>query len=380
LIGAKYSSGVEGLLFDGFTVDANYKTQKYAYALSGYDHGKGLHNILGFGNMSDPQYSNVKNCTFQNLTLQDGQGDGIRFNGGSNLHFYNIICDYLGHDDIHLSAVNGADVYKVVDKNLMSNNLLRTRASSNIDVHECYASDGIAYDTGPAFQSENITPNRVSEHIRYFNNIIIGRKGTAFDCGAGQPAQDLQIYNNLIVDVGHLEKAINCFDVGAFTIGGWKNVKIHHNTVVDCKGYGVLDKSFKYVAPQATSMEVYDNIIVGTRPANTVGTASGSAITRLYSNTTISIHDNCLYNNSRDLYPTNLTQKGGISANPLFIGNGDYHLQAGSPCPSWGRYGDTQEEDPVQEDITKLLISCKNCDVNDIVKSISYSYKIYRGY
>jgi hypothetical protein len=376
LIGGKLSKGVTGIILDGLYIDGNYAAQKDSIKADGADHGKGRNNLIGFGDMYDPQYANVTNCIFRKLTLKNGLGDGIRINGGSGLTIENITCDYLGHDDIHLNTVNGADVNTVIDKDLRTNNLVRTRSSSNIDIHSCYASSGKAYDTGPVFTAESITNNRVSQHIRYFNNEIRGSRGSVFDAGADHTASDLQIFNNLIINSAYLEAAIGHWDVGAFTIGGWSGVKIFDNTVVDCRGYGFLDKSFAFTTSQQTSAEIYNNIIIGMKKGNVSHSGTGSPVAKIYSNSSINVHDNCFWKNATDPYGVKPT--GSILKDPLFTS--DYHLQSGSPCPSWGRYGDTQEEDPVQEDITKLLISCKNCDVNDIVKSISYSYKIYRGY
>jgi hypothetical protein len=323
------------------------------------------------------------NCLFEDLDMGYSYGDQIRINGGSNLTFKNITCNIGGHDIIHLSAVKGAEVVNLKAPNLRTNNAVRTRNCTNIDVHGCEVSYGTGYDTGPAFQSECITPNRTSSHIRYFDNIIKDLKGAAFYIVADQPADDIQIFNNLIVECGQLEKAIKHPNVGGATILGWSNAKFFNNTVVGCRGYGVSDTTFAYASKQKGSIEVYRNIFTGMKEAYYPGTASGTAIAHLSgSQTAITAYENCLYDNVRDLY--NITQKNGITADPQFIGAGDYHLNDSSPCrfPRYqlGCYTDTTEtpDTPVEEDPVNQIISCTDAEATEILKSISQDYTVYQ--
>lgn len=378
LIGAKALSGIEDLTFRNFTVNGNYKVQAPAKKASGDDHGDGYHNQFQFGNMSNPQYENLMNCTFENLHLGYSFGDGIRVNGGYNLTFTNITSDFGGHDDIHLSSVKKAEVSHITDHNPRANNVLRTRNCTDINVHDCDVQYGAGYDTGAPFQSECITPNRSSAHIFYHNNSIKGMKGAAFYIVASQPADDIQIYNNLIVECGQLEKAINRPGVGGATILGWTNAKFYNNTVVNCRGYGVADTTFAYASKKTGDIEVYNNIFTGMKEAYTKGTASGTAIAHLTgSQTAVTAHDNCLYNNARDCY--NVTNSHGISKDPLFVGNGDYHLKENSPC----RFSDHQlgcysDADKIDDDIN-LMITCSDDYTDTIINTLSQKYTIYRS-
>lgn len=333
LIGSKYMKGVCGLIFDGFTIDGNFKAQQLAYAVYKTDHGKGFHDQILLGNMSDPQLGNVQDCEFRNLNLGNSYGDGIRIEGGTNLKFENITSNFGGHDVIHLSTVKDADVFKVTVPNMKANNVVRTRSCINIDVHGCDCTNGSGYDTGSVFQSECITENRESHHIRYFDNVIRVTKGSGWYVVADQPASDLEVFNNLVISAGNLEKAINIPVVGGGSFLGWENVKFHHNTVINCRGYGVVDGTFKYQSKQKGSIEIYNNIFVGTRKSNTVGVGSGAAIAHISgTQTTMTARNNCVWDNTINYYK--ITQSGAIEADPLFADatNGDYHLQKLSPC------------------------------------------------
>lgn len=333
LIGSKYNKGVIGLIFDSFEIDGNYQNQKLAYAVYKTDHGKGFHDQILLGNISDPQFENVQDCEFRNLILGNSYGDGIRIEGGANIIFENITSNFGGHDVIHLSTVKTADVYKIKVPNMKANNVVRTRSCIDIDVHGCNCTNGAGYDTGPVFQSECITENRESKHIRYFDNVIKITKGSGWYVVADQPASDLEVFDNLVISAGNLEKAINIPIVGGGSFLGWESVKFHHNTVVNCKGYGVVDGTFKYQTKQKGSVDVYNNIFVGVRESNTVGVASGTAIAHISgAQTTMTARNNCVWDNTDNYY--NITQTGAIEADPLFVdaANGDYHLQKLSPC------------------------------------------------
>ncbi len=372
LIGAKTLNGVTGLHFKDLKVRGNYKNQAATLKADGADHGKGRHNQIGLGNMSDPQYSCVTNCVFENLDMGYSYGDQIRINGGSNLTFKNITCNLGGHDVLHLSSVKDSEVSGLKAFNLRSNNAVRTRSCTNIDVHDCKVSYGSGYDTGPAFQSESITSGRSSSKIRYHDNVITGLKGAGFYIVADQPADDIQIYNNLIVKCGQMEAAIKRPNVGGATIKGWENAKFYKNTVVDCRGYGVSDTSLKYETSKKGDIEIYQNIFTGMKESYTKGTASGTAIAHLSgSQTTMNAHDNCMWDNARDLY--NISQKNGISKDPKFMNPSasDYHLQSSSPCPTWGYSG--AQEDPIE-----LIISCNSGQLAEITKQLS-NYTVYEG-
>jgi hypothetical protein len=173
----------------------------------------------------------------------------------------------------------------------------------------------------------------------------------------------------LIINSAYLEAAIGHWDVGAFTIGGWSNVKIFDNTVVDCNGYGFLDKSFAFTTSQQTSAEIYNNIITGMKKGNVSYSGTGAPIAKIYSSSSVNAHDNCFWKNATD--PYGIKPTGSILKDPLFTS--DYHLQAGSPCPSWGRYAGTMEEDNTVE----LMISGKGNQISEILKSLSKDYTLY---
>jgi parallel beta-helix repeat protein len=139
----------------------------------------------------------------------------------------------------------------------------------------------------------------------------------------------IQVYNN----VGAGEYAS-----GNVTI---RNVKIHDNNngIVMMGGSGnliynnlIYDNTYDGVSPyNAGTSSWYNNTIVGN---------GDHAAIISYSSITATFRNNIFYGNGTDGIDNaaggTLTQSSNLTANPLFVSSGDFHLQAGSPAIGTG--------------------------------------------
>jgi hypothetical protein len=143
-----------------------------------------------------------------------------------------------------------------------------------------------------------------------------------------------------IVSAGTLELAhsrVEGYDRGAISLTGG-SANVHHTLFVDnCKGYSstyavnitgsgsrvfdhntVVDNACYYGIYLAVAATVSNNIVVDN---STYG---------IYSTSQRTVQNNLVWQHSTNLRYT--TNQNGISANPLFVAAGDYHLQASSPA------------------------------------------------
>jgi|GEM_PF-4534558 len=160
--------------------------------------------------------------------------------------------------------------------------------------------------------------------------------------------------------------------VGAIVSDGFDTI-IQNNTIVGSYGYGILAGYYLMKSEITGTMTIERNIITGTRKAlyplsNDLGIANLTA-----GRFTLDCSENCLYGNVKDVH--GVSQVDGIYEDPLF--SEDYYLLPESPCRKSG-YNLGCYQDSI-EDNTKLLISCEDCDLDKIIQSIPYQYKIFRG-
>jgi hypothetical protein len=75
----------------------------------------------------------------------------------------------------------------------------------------------------------------------------------------------------------------------------------------------------------------------------------------------------------------NVKNANGVSANPLFVGSGDYHLKANSPCRFPGyQLGCFSESTETDNDVS-LMISVSKDYTDKLINSLSKDYTIYRS-
>jgi hypothetical protein len=373
LISPKYPASAEGLIFHDFRMDGRRDCQNKVPLKNGKNWGLGYHNFFTLGRISGVSYSNSKNCTFYNLELNNNLGDGIRVEGGQGIKIYNLKGEKAGHDFVCLAGVNGADVSGLIVTTAV-NSAVRTRSTINANIHDNYlfGDTGLAY--APIIQLQDT--NNWDSSVNVFNNTIIGSWGPGIQVvGDNNTNGIIHIHHNLFKDCGKMPAANKLPTTGAIVFDG-HSVEIDNNTIIGSHGYGISAGDFNLASTYSYTAKISRNIVVGTRKANYPGTASGTGIANLLgSRYSISCSENCLWDNLSDLYK--ITQSKGIMEDPLFIGNGNYHLQDSSPCRKEeyqiGCYTDELTQ-------TELLIKCKEKDLENITSSISqsYSYSVYK--
>jgi Disaggregatase related. len=373
IMAPKNDHSAQELIFHDFKYNGRRDHQAGVEAIYGEKPwGHDYQTLIRLGYYGCVSYTNAKNCEFYNIDFEDTLGDMVRCEGGTNIKVHDCTASRGGHDVVYLT-VNGGEIYNLT-VNLCVNAGARLKSSHNVKIHDnVLLGTKDAYSPGVEIGSD--TKNWTMSGIEVYNNTIKNTLGPGIQIASSVKGDGKTlVHHNFLSGCGILPNKYS--GVGGILIDGLP-VDIYYNTVVNSHGYGIGAVGYDGVSSNSFTANVFRNIVTGTVRSAVVGTGSGSGIVNLYpSRCTLKCYENDVYGNLTNLY--NVTNTNGMSKDPLFTS--DYHLQSNSPCPTWGRYGDTQDENPVQDDITKLLISCKNCDVNDIVKNIPYSYKIYRGY
>ncbi len=382
IIAPKYPSSAKNLIFRNGIFYGNRDYQKYVPGWNGHSgteqskqQGQGYHNFFMDGILNNVKYSNTTNCTFENLEFYENLGDGIRVEGGQNIIVKKIKGRRYGHDLVCVAAAKNVDVSGVV-ADLSVNAGVRFRSVNGGSVHGCKLNGGTKIAYCPGIQVQSTADNWTCTDVTVYDNYIHDTYGPGIWVAGSVSGNDITIRNNIFEKCGQMPKANEIPGVGAIVNDGF-DATIEYNTIVDSYGYGILVGKYARASSVKGTVTVSKNIITGTRKA-LYPASTNSAIANLTGGRyKVSASLNCLDGNVLNASGVSLTDS--IVFDPLYIGSGDYHLQSGSPCPTWGRYGNTQEEDPIPDEKIKLLISCADCDVNNIVKSIPYSYEIYRG-
>jgi hypothetical protein len=363
LIAPKYPTAAEGLCFHDIIFDGRRDTQKYAKdeckSRGKNEWGQGYHNTFMLGSLNNVKFSNAVNCEFYNLGFYNSLGDGIRIEGGTDIRVHDILGKRGGHDIVCLAGVNGGEVSNVNAK-LAVNAGVRTRSSKNIKIHDCIldGATGIAYS--PGIQIQSTATNWITDNIEIYNNYIHDTYGPGIWLASNVPGNSgVNIHNNLILRCGRMPAANNIPGVGGIVYDGMDAISIKNNTIVGCMGYGILAGKYQLVSSYKGTAELSKNIVSGTRKSRSEGLGSGSAIANLTTTrNTLKCSDNCLWDNSTDLYQ--VSQTGGIYKDPLFTS--DYRLSENSPCKGYGCFQDQKA--------SKLLITCDFEDVENITKSL----------
>ncbi len=367
---------IHDVIFEGNRDNQNRVPKK-----NGKNWGLGYHNFIGLGTNKSIAFSNAVNCSFYNLEFNNSLGDGLRPEGATNIITHDIKGKRTGHDTINYSAVKGGEVYNV---NLMLGvgSGVRMRSCQDIKIHDCKLDNSMGLTYGPGIQIQSTATNWTSSNIEIYNNTMLDTYGPGIQVAGSVPNNGLvNIHDNLFLRCGAMPESVNRPILGGVAFIGFP-VKICNNTIVDSYGFGLVAGAYDVGSNYSYDATIERNIITGTRKAKKVGTASGTGIANLVgSRYDITCSENCLSGNLAATY--NVTNINGITKDPLFIGSGDYHLQDASPCRfedyQLGCYSDSQKpEDPVTEDPAKVIISCTDAEADELIKSLSHEYTIYR--
>lgn len=373
LISPKDPTAAEGICFHNLNFDGNRDNNMHVASSTTNKKawGNGFHNFIMLGVLNGVSYNNSKNCEFYNINYKNSLGDLLRVEGGQNISAHDITASRGGHDVICLAGTDGGGVYNLT-ADMSVNAAVRTRSSKNIKIHDCKlnGNTGVAYSPGIEIQST--AKNWISENIEIYNNEIRGTYGPGIQVAGTVPGNGLvSIHNNLFDVCGNMPAVNKIPGVGAIVFDGFP-VKIQNNTVVNSMGYGIMAGAYNVSSSYSFAGNISRNIVTGTRKSNYPGPGSGSGIANLIQGRySLDCSQNCLCDNLTSLY--NITQTGGITADPLFTD--DYHLQANSPCrfPEYelGAYTDVESS-------TEYLIECAYADTDIISKSITCEHEIYR--
>ncbi|HZK71441.1 MAG TPA: right-handed parallel beta-helix repeat-containing protein [Clostridia bacterium] len=317
ILGQKTTT-ISGLDISGINYDGNYDNQD----ITPNDHGLGYGNFIGL--------SNCINSKFHDLSGGYNEGDFFRLVSCSNLEISSNTGEEGGHDWLHMNKCYNIKIHDNQIR-MRSNNVMRIRWSNGIEFYnnECIGTTD-AY--APGIQCENIDTGAISFNIQIHNNTFKNIFGPAIWLVAGdksKTAKDVTIENNLFVNCGLMPESNAISGVGGAVIDGYTNVKIQKNTFDRCSGYSIMFGPYlrgsTFTKLTAT---VNQNIITNSVASCHEGVCTGGGIVDLTGGRyTISASGNCFFNNEgANLYK--VTDSKAILADPLYIGNGDYHLKS----------------------------------------------------
>lgn len=371
LIAPKYPTAAEGLVFHDFKFDGRREYQAKVPKKNGKNWGLGYHNLFLLGSLSSVSYNNSKNCEFYNIDYKNSLGDLLRVEGGTNISAHDITASRGGHDVI-MYVAQDSEVYNLkVD--MAVNAAVRTRSAKNIKIHDCVLNGGTGEAYSPAIQIQATAKNWISENIEIYNNEIYGTYGPGVQVVGNVPGTGLvHIHHNFFKGCGAMPASVNRPVTGAVVFDGFP-VKIENNTIVNSLGFGIVAGDYDVGSKYSFEAEIAKNIVFGTRKAYKAGLASGTGIANLLgSRYSIDCRENCLYDNSNDLYK--VTNINGIYEDPCFTEN--YYLQDSSSCKQAGRF--PYESSIEDEKLTKLILTCAEEKVDALAKTLTNPYTIYR--
>lgn len=371
LIAPKYPTAAEGLVFHDFKFDGRREYQAKVPKKNGKNWGLGYHNLFLLGSLSSVSYNNSKNCEFYNIDYKNSLGDLLRVEGGTNISAHDITASRGGHDVI-MYVAQDSEVYNL-KADMAVNAAVRTRSAKNIKIHDCVLNGGTGEAYSPAIQIQATAENWISENIEIYNNEIYGTYGPGVQVvGNVQGTGLVHIHNNFFNGCGAMPASVNRPVTGSIVFDGFP-VKIENNTIVNSLGFGIVAGDYDVGSVYTFEAGISKNIVVGTRKSYKVGTASGTSIANLLgSRYSIDCRENCLYDNTNDLYKVGNTN--GIYADPCFTDK--YHLQDSSPCKQAGRF--PYDSSIENEKLTKLILTCTEERVDKMTKTLTNPYTVYR--
>lgn len=384
LIGSKLSKGAAGwnlhhIVFEGNRDHQSKVPTNISHAGPGKNWGVGYHNFIGplcSGDISSPNPANATDIYIHDCEANNNLGDFGRFEGITNLKVWNIKGRRGGHDVICAAAAKNVEIWDL-DIDTAVNAAVRFRSVEEGKIHDCNLR-GTKENTGPLIQIQTTAVNWNCRDIEIYDNQLKDSLGPAMWIIGTTGQNDVTVRNNLFVNCGLEPTSVETDDVGGICIDGF-NSTIKYNTFDQCKGFGIVFSGWRS-SSKLTGLKstISRNIITNTKKSNFIGTASGTGIANLTgSRNSIICSENCQYGNVNNHYA--VTVESVLNEDPLYIGNGDYHLQAESPCrfPGYqlGCYNATED---LEETSTRVIVSCFESQVTAITKNLSNSYKIYR--
>ena len=162
-------------------------------------------------------------------------------------------------------------------------------------------------------------------------NSITLRNNNIVDCGGNCVSSwfaSPKIYNNFIARCGSSGLTFTYQD-GASNCGGGAGVsaQVYNNTIT-----GVESSAIQASAAHCSPI-VYNNIITDSNTAFWEGTDKSCGWFEIHNSY------NLLFNNTSDYKGAADAGEGDLTADPLFVGGGDYHVRAGSPAIDSGKAG-----------------------------------------
>ena len=332
LIGSKYTTAISNLKFHDLKFDGNRDKQNKVPTKNGKSWGLGFHNIFMIGNLSNVSYANASNCEFYNIEFKNNLGDEIRTEGITNIIVHDCTSSLSGHDSFNFSGANGGEIYNChVDMAVGSG--IRTRSCKNFKIHDCTCDNSKGLTYGPGIQIQSTAKNWISTGIEIYNCSVNDTFGPGVQVVSSVPnAGSISIHNCLFVGCGAMPASVNRPTVGGIIFNGFSDVSIKYNTFDKCLGYGIAAGDYDVTSSYGGTAVIEGNIITNTQPCYKQGTYSGTGIANLSgSEYKFTVNNNCQYGNKKANH-YGVAFSNGISADPLYVGSGDYHLQDSSPC------------------------------------------------
>jgi hypothetical protein len=307
----------------------------------------------------------LRSSVIRGFTLRNGGGDPLITSIGGGGVYVNSSAPTIFNNIITANTCHG--VWSESGAALIQNNVISHTAGS--DDYCSFSGSGILLiDTGavplasPQYKNNIVIGNTIEQNLtaNYYdgggiflwtvegaviesnliqNNATTGQGGgiVGYNSDAMLIAQNLITGNSAGYNGGAISLLIPDSSQGPF-IGFIQNNTFAGNIVtgLNTNGNGA-SSSQVYIEGNLAQFEFTNNIVIGNSslPAFTCGTSYN-----YLSVTPLVIDHNDIYNASGSSYggacPDQTNTYGNISADPLFAGNGDYHLQPSSPAIDTG--------------------------------------------
>jgi PKD repeat protein len=289
------------ITISGFELDGNEHNQGNGGFAYGDGGGKDLYRMISFqgGSGTNPKADNI---TVHNMNIHDSKGDGLRIINGSNIFFYNNVCNNLQHCCCMLTAVNTAEMhhntYGIIccagdridncqNVSIYNEEMTPYHGATDYTIH---TATGDGY-TDNAIQIDNNTsyPGILTNVV--VHDCILKSGGCAIQINGSSvtSTQSIHIYNNTIHDSGYLNDVtrdsgigINALSNGTIieynnitgcthagiiidtAIGGSTNtITIRNNNITGSVGYGILNRQ-----PSLMSAALTGNYMTGNSSGN----------------------------------------------------------------------------------------------------------------
>jgi hypothetical protein len=225
------------------------------------------------------------------------------------------------------SSTDGGAIYNIKVKQ-RSNAGVRLRSCKGIKIYNCIIDGSTRLSYSPGIQIQSTAVNWTISDIEICNNYIHDTLGPGIQVASNVPNNGLvYIHNNLIVNCGLMPATNKISGVGGIEVIGIP-VEISNNTIDKCKGYSILLGPYDINSTYKATAVIKYNIITNTTPSYYPGTISGTGIADLTAGKfSVTVDKNCQYGNKTANH-YQITYTNSLSADPLYAGNGDYHLKS----------------------------------------------------